>query len=209
MTQFADPNQDFFAQRIILASGTSTEPVITWANDLSKGFYYDVDADMIKATGFDGGSGATVALDNLALTAINSDLLPGLDGTISLGNITQRFVNIWLSAGIQTNGNTLVISSGPIVTDAPQLTGPADFHIYSQTTDNWLYLSDTNPLELHSSNPIHIEGENTSSATFDGSINASETRMMLWDVDSGSLQRVTVGAADSGGTGFKVLRIPN
>jgi hypothetical protein len=32
---------------------------------------------------------------------------------------------------------------------------------------------------------------------------------MLYDVDNNTVERVTGGAADSGGTGFKVLRIPN
>lgn len=44
---------------------------------------------------------------------------------------------------------------------------------------------------------------------FDNSINAGETRMLVFDVDNGLMQRVTVGVADSGGTGYKVLRIPN
>jgi len=35
------------------------------------------------------------------------------------------------------------------------------------------------------------------------------TRLLLWDVDTGALVRVSVGADDSGGTGYKVLRIPN
>lgn len=38
---------------------------------------------------------------------------------------------------------------------------------------------------------------------------AGQTRMMIWDVDNGQMERVSVGAADSGGAGFKVLRIPN
>lgn len=38
---------------------------------------------------------------------------------------------------------------------------------------------------------------------------AANTGMMLWDVDNATLERVTVGAADSGGAGFKLLRIPN
>lgn len=46
-------------------------------------------------------------------------------------------------------------------------------------------------------------------AQFDRSTASGETRFIVYDVDSGALQRVTVGAADSGGTGFKVLRIPN
>jgi hypothetical protein len=35
------------------------------------------------------------------------------------------------------------------------------------------------------------------------------TRMWVYDNDNAALERVTVGAADSGGAGFKVLRIPN
>lgn len=38
---------------------------------------------------------------------------------------------------------------------------------------------------------------------------AGNTRFFLYDVDNGQLERVTVGAADSGGSGYKVLRIPN
>lgn len=46
-------------------------------------------------------------------------------------------------------------------------------------------------------------------ARFDSSATATHTRFMVYDVDNGALERVTVGAADSGGAGFKVLRIPN
>lgn len=43
----------------------------------------------------------------------------------------------------------------------------------------------------------------------DASTTATQTRMLVYDVDNATLERVTVGAADSGGAGFKVLRIPN
>jgi hypothetical protein len=46
-------------------------------------------------------------------------------------------------------------------------------------------------------------------ARFDASTTAGQTRFLVYDVDNGTLERVTVGAADSGGVGFKVLRIPN
>ena len=38
---------------------------------------------------------------------------------------------------------------------------------------------------------------------------AAQTALLVWDVDNAALERVTVGAADSGGAGFKVLRIAN
>jgi hypothetical protein len=46
-------------------------------------------------------------------------------------------------------------------------------------------------------------------AQFDKPATATQTGLMLWDVDNNTLERVTVGAADSGGAGFKVLRIQN
>jgi hypothetical protein len=49
----------------------------------------------------------------------------------------------------------------------------------------------------------------TEVARFDGSTTAGDTRFLIYDVDNGTLERVTVGAADSGGTGYKLLRIPN
>ncbi len=46
-------------------------------------------------------------------------------------------------------------------------------------------------------------------ARFDSSITAGNTRFMLWDVSAGALKRVSVGAANSGGTGYKLLRVVN
>jgi hypothetical protein len=43
----------------------------------------------------------------------------------------------------------------------------------------------------------------------DGNTTSGETPMLLLDCAKGTLQRVSIGAADSGGTGFKVLRVPN
>lgn len=56
---------------------------------------------------------------------------------------------------------------------------------------------------------IQLAPANVSMLTVDLNSTAGNTRLLLWDVDSGALVRVSVGAADSGGTGFKVLRIPN
>lgn len=43
----------------------------------------------------------------------------------------------------------------------------------------------------------------------DGNTTSGETPMLLLDIAKGTLQRVSIGASDSGGTGFKVLRVPN
>jgi len=49
----------------------------------------------------------------------------------------------------------------------------------------------------------------TEALKVDHSTTAGQTRLLLYDVDNATLERVTVGIADSGGAGFKVLRIPN
>lgn len=41
------------------------------------------------------------------------------------------------------------------------------------------------------------------------SLIAGETDLRLWDVTANILQRVSIGIADSGGVGFRLLRIPN
>jgi hypothetical protein len=56
---------------------------------------------------------------------------------------------------------------------------------------------------------IEFYAGTTKVAEFDDSSTATETRFLIYDVDNATLERVTVGAADSGGTNFKVLRIPN
>lgn len=47
------------------------------------------------------------------------------------------------------------------------------------------------------------------SLVLDDDANSGNTRLLIYDVDNGQLERVTVGAADSGGSGYKLLRIPN
>lgn len=56
---------------------------------------------------------------------------------------------------------------------------------------------------------VNTAGGYVDSGKFDASTTAGHTRFFLYDVDNATLERVTVGAADTGGAGFKVLRIPN
>lgn len=43
----------------------------------------------------------------------------------------------------------------------------------------------------------------------DGNTTSGETPLLLLDISAGTIKRVSIGAADSGGSGFKVLRVPN
>lgn len=56
---------------------------------------------------------------------------------------------------------------------------------------------------------IFGSGGEVDAAKFDDDATAGNTRLLLYDVDNGQLERVSVGIADSGGAGFKCLRIAN
>lgn len=56
---------------------------------------------------------------------------------------------------------------------------------------------------------ISGSGGEVDAAKFDDDATAGNTRLLLYDVDNGQLERVSVGIADSGGIGFKLLRIAN
>jgi hypothetical protein len=74
-------------------------------------------------------------------------------------------------------------------------------------------------LEIEQSNGHDIFGVYTTHANFgfsngtsiqiDNDVTAGNIRLLIYDVDNGKVERVSVGSADSGGAGFKVLRIPN
>ena len=56
---------------------------------------------------------------------------------------------------------------------------------------------------------LDVQDDDVSQFKIDHSTTGGDTRMLLYDVDNATLERVTVGIADSGGAGFKLLRIPN
>lgn len=92
---------------------------------------------------------------------------------------------------------------------------------YGASGNNFLYLwqEEADVLAVISGGDIFVQttaGGNinmsqgaTVVGRFDNNSTAGNTRFLVYDVDNATLERVSVGAADSGGTGFKVLRIPN
>ena len=64
-------------------------------------------------------------------------------------------------------------------------------------------------LTFSNSGNINFDISGANAVRFDNDSTSGNTRFLVYDVDNGTLERVTVGATDSGGSGFKVLRIPN
>lgn len=126
----------------------------------------------------------------------------GVTGTIQLGIQDAVYTNqiggpgnVYLRVG-KHFGGTNVASSKALYLQGPQGTGTGD----------------CGPIEMQTA-PAGSTGSSfnalVTALKVDGSKVSGETRMLLWDVDKGALSRVTVGAADSGGTGYKLLRVPN
>jgi hypothetical protein len=58
-------------------------------------------------------------------------------------------------------------------------------------------------------NNLGVSAGDVEVVRFDASATSTHTRFLIYDVDRASLERVTVGANDSGGSGFRLLRIAN
>ncbi len=56
---------------------------------------------------------------------------------------------------------------------------------------------------------LSIDLQGVEQLRIDNDSTAGNTRFFIYDVDNATLERVTVGSADSGGVGFKLLRISN
>lgn len=112
------------------------------------------------------------------------------DGATGMLVLTNGGSTISLS---NSNYDLLIIS--PIATAQFRMTAWINDIYFENTADGILYFRTAN--------------SGKECARLDGSITPGDTRLLLWDVTAGAMKRVTVGAADSGGIGYKVLRIAN
>jgi len=74
-------------------------------------------------------------------------------------------------------------------------------NIVYDSTDYFVYQRTLNQFRLYISSVQRFQ--------LDATATSGNTALMIYDVDNATLERVKVGAADSGGTGYKVLRIAN
>lgn len=130
-------------------------------------------------------AGLTVALGASALFRHTSGIHDTSIGFQSLEFDTTGSENTALGykAGGSVTTQTNTISIGSMVT---------------ATNNNEIVIGNVNNTKVIFPNVI-----------FDDSSTANDTRFLIWDVTGGALRRVTIGANDSGGAGFRVLRIPN
>jgi len=155
-------------------------------------------------------SGATTALDNLAATAINVDLLPGADGTLDIGSALFSFADGFFDGQVHCSSvvsDTIISETDPTsrinVGQAGgyfdvSISGTKKFELADEGGGNQSIIGDT------------LVAIYTPNFQIDEDATAGFTRLMVWDVDSATLQRVKVTANDAviGVTG-RVLYIAN
>lgn len=175
----------------VTVSGTS-QGIIRLGNAVSAASYNNRFGVIHIGIGtlFDAGDGSIVLGHNPAtVTAAGRASLLVLGGTdvdATATGFAIRFTN--------ASGNNVVAGNATIT--APRSTGNAvPGRILLQTG-------------VAGASGVTLQTARTSAAVA-ASVTATETDLLVFDVDNNTLERVTVGAADSGGVGFKVLRIPN
>ena len=109
----------------------------------------------------------------------------------NLVTITTPY-SIWVDAGASRFDGALVLAAG--TASLPTLTKLADLN-------TGIFFPADEQVGISSAGTERLRIDNTSTAT--------QTALLIYDVDNATLERVTVGVADSGGAGFKLLRIAN
>lgn len=176
--------------RAIAANGFTDEYVAVFngSSTANKSFGVSVRA---------GTSSSDIAFNVQNQAATRNFLIISGNGNLSFGNTTDNpTIDFSTTNNVNYSGNLRLVQDNKEL----QLGAGNDLRLLHDGT-NSIIRNDTGALRI-------LEGA-TEVARFDTSAVAGNTRFMVYDVDNGTLERVTVGAADSGGTGYKVLRIPN
>jgi len=134
-------------------------------------------------------------------SSINTTTLAAPDNSIA--------TTTWQAANTNFTVTTALINnnSGPSLT--MNIGGPYLLHLQPSTTSGTAYLFDTSNVLTSGDAVVTFKNATIEHLKVAPSSTAKDTSLLLLDVDTGTLKRVSVGANDSGGAGFKLLRIAN
>ncbi len=79
----------------------------------------NVNTGWINLSSGGGGGGANTDLGNLTTTAINQDLLPASDSSISIGSVLLRWINVFLSGFLRISGTITDLFLTPTGSSVP------------------------------------------------------------------------------------------
>ena len=198
----------YFDQSITAQDGSVSRP--------SYGFNSDTDANTGMYWGgedqiaWSAGGTKRMGLFTYALSLQVPIRVP--DGTVSLpsitfGSDTNTDTGFWWSSE-----NTIGIANGGVTTaiinsnrQVAMQSGSASLPPISAFNDvnSGIYWGEDDTVRTACGGLESLRVEDPADLT------TTETSLWLYDDDNGTIEQVTVGAADSGGSGYKVLRIPN
>jgi hypothetical protein len=162
----------------------------------------------VHIKGLDSSVALRVDGDNRNNVLVAGENAAGTSGYVCVNTATQ-FSNALLTV----NGNMNIVNSlsfGAQAFVGNAISMPTGYQIQIGGTTR--LGEDTGTTYIDAGADHIIQFRNASNAVvayFDNNVTAGNTRLVIYDVDNGTLERVSVGVADSGGVGFKVLRIPN
>ena len=169
------------------------------------GYHVNQKVDAVNSMGL-GANTYTTASNQIVIgnTAITETLLKRA-GTVKVNTDILTLENTGNAADMDGTQTSILFNqwyydaTTPAVADAGRITVGAE-------TD-WTSVAATQ--DSYMSFRTALDGVITEQARVDSSVTAGQTRFLIYDVDNATLERVTVGAQDSGGVGFKLLRIAN
>ena len=100
-------------------------------------------------------------------------------------------------------------SSGQLLIGASGATAGGQAHVISSAAGTTGLRVDSAASPTSPILDVRVNGTADSGIKVDASTTTGDTRFFLYDATAGTIKRVLVGAADSGGSGFKMLRVAN
>lgn len=132
---------------------------------------------------------------------VNNGLLSNM--VIEQDRVYSGFLNLAVAEGLRLGNNKPIRFYNPAGTNYGSVS--------MTTANNLTFHNNTGSVQVAASASNRVQNivGGVEVARFDDNATAGQTRFFIYDVDNGTLERVSVGAPDSGGVGYKVLRIPN
>lgn len=153
-------------------------------------------------------SSSTSATELGYVHGVTSAIQTQLDSKAGLNNTTFTGTTIIATLDIGDENFTYDQGNGVLLVGLGNWTSTNGFYINTDASNAGGPVLSLDP-STHTVNLGMAEINSGTSFTIDNNATSGQTPMLLWDITAGTMKRVSIGAADSGGTGFKVLRVPN
>ena len=218
MSNFANPELENSFLKVILASNTAAAPAIVFANDLTKGLYWDISGlhlTGLSASPIDSTEAASKAYVDASVGGggVSNPMTSDLDaGTHSITNLTNiTFINDGVTPLITSNAFSVIVDTkgngiaekagngGLFLLSSPNSeatisaleTGSFDLISNGSSSGNVEVVSSGTTVPTSA---LNIKLNNILIGKFDASTTAHDTRLKVWNVDHSVLEKVVTSS---------------